>query len=61
MSCRFPILHELLGDTVVSKGAKEPTKYWFATLADDISLYRLVDYTKLRWRIERQIQAIGDR
>jgi SRSO17 transposase len=31
----------------------EPTKYWLSTLAEDISFERLVDLTKLRWRIER--------
>src|SRR5215510_11501981 len=35
------------------KGAREPTKYWFSTLSEDISLHRLVDFAKLRWRIER--------
>ena len=35
------------------KGAKEPTKYWFSTLPEDISFHRLVDFAKLRWRIER--------
>src|SRR6202165_728421 len=34
-------------------GEKEPTKYWFANLPDDISFERLVDLAKLRWRIER--------
>lgn len=31
----------------------EPTKYWLSTLPDDIAFERLVDLTKLRWRIER--------
>jgi SRSO17 transposase len=35
------------------KGEKEPTKYWLSTLPEDISLHRLVDYAKLRWRIDR--------
>jgi SRSO17 transposase len=35
------------------KGEKEPTKYWLSTLPEDISFHRLVDYAKLRWRIER--------
>jgi SRSO17 transposase len=34
------------------KGEKEPTEYWFSTLPEDINLRRLVDYAKLRWRIE---------
>ena len=40
------------------KGAKEPTKYWFSTLSEDISLHRLVDFAKLRWRIERDYQEL---
>src|SRR6202162_4521996 len=39
-------------------GEKEPTKYWFATLPDDISFERLVDLAKLRWRIERDYQEL---
>lgn len=35
------------------QGEKEPTKYWLSTLPDRISLRRLVDLAKLRWRIER--------
>jgi SRSO17 transposase len=35
------------------EGASEPIKYWFSTLAEDISLVEMVDITKLRWRIER--------
>ena len=31
----------------------EPTKYWFSTLPEVIAFDRLVDLTKLRWRIER--------
>jgi SRSO17 transposase len=31
----------------------EPTKYWFATLPEDVAFDRLVDLAKLRWRIER--------
>ncbi len=34
-------------------GEKEPTKYWFANLPDDISFEPLIDLSKLRWRIER--------
>jgi SRSO17 transposase len=36
----------------------EPTKYWFATLREDIAFDRLVDLTKLRWRIERDYQEL---
>jgi SRSO17 transposase len=48
------------------KGEKEPTKYWLSTLPEDISLRRLVDYAKLRWRIEhdylelKQEAGLGD-
>jgi SRSO17 transposase len=40
------------------EGEKEPTKYWLSTLASDISFRRLVDYAKLRWRIERDYQEL---
>ena len=36
----------------------EPTKYWFATLPEDIAFDRLVDLAKLRWRIERDYQEL---
>jgi SRSO17 transposase len=35
------------------KGEDQPTKYWLANLADEITLERLIDLAKLRWRIER--------
>jgi SRSO17 transposase len=31
----------------------EPVRYWLSTLGHDLSFERLVDLTKLRWRIER--------
>jgi SRSO17 transposase len=37
---------------------KEPTKYWFSTLPEEISFAELVDMTKLRWRIERDYQDL---
>jgi hypothetical protein len=40
------------------KGESEPTKYWLATLPDDIPFDRLVDLAKLRWRIERDYQEL---
>jgi SRSO17 transposase len=40
------------------KGEREPTKYWLATLPDDIPFDRLVDLAKLRWRIERDYQEL---
>jgi len=48
------------------KGEKEPTKYWLSTLPEDISFRCLVDYAKLRWRIEhdylelKQEVGLGD-
>ena len=48
------------------KGEAEPTKYWLSTLPEDISFHRLVDYAKLRWRIEgdylelKQEVGLGD-
>jgi SRSO17 transposase len=40
------------------KGEEAPTKYWFATLPQDIAFRSLVDITKLRWRIERDYQEL---
>ena len=37
---------------------KEPTKYWFATLPENIPFVELVDLTKLRWQIERDYQEL---
>ena len=39
-------------------GEAEPTKYWLATLDQTISLRRLVDIAKMRWRIERDYQEL---
>lgn len=36
----------------------EPTKYWLSTLPEDSAFDRLVDLTKLRWRIERDYQEL---
>jgi SRSO17 transposase len=38
--------------------AAEPTRFWLSTLAADIGFRRLVDLTKLRWRIERDYQEL---
>ena len=35
------------------EGAAEPDHYWLSTLPAEISLERMVDLAKLRWRIER--------
>jgi SRSO17 transposase len=40
------------------KCEKEPTKYWLSTLPEEIAFSRLVDLTKLRWRIERDYQDL---
>jgi len=40
------------------EGESEPTKYWLATVAPDITFKRLVDLAKLRWRIERDYQEL---
>jgi hypothetical protein len=40
------------------KGEKEPTKYWLSTLPEDISFRQLVDYAKLRWRIEHDYKEL---
>ena len=40
------------------KGEAEPTKYWLSTVPEKIAFHRLVDLTKLRWRIERDYQDL---
>ena len=40
------------------EGEAEPTKYWLATLLEDTSFEVLVDFAKLRWRIERDYQEL---
>jgi SRSO17 transposase len=40
------------------KGDKEPIKYWLSTLAEKVAFNRMVDVTKLRWRIERDYQEL---
>jgi SRSO17 transposase len=40
------------------EGEDEPTKYWLSTLRKDLAFARLVDLTKLRWRIERDYQEL---
>ena len=39
-------------------GENAPTKYWLSTLPEDISFRRLVDFAKLRWRMERDYQEL---
>jgi SRSO17 transposase len=38
-------------------GEAEPTKYWFATLPEDIAFERLVDFAKLRWRFDARLSG----
>jgi SRSO17 transposase len=40
------------------KGTSEPTKYWFSTLPETISLTSLVKITKQRWIIERDYEEL---
>ncbi|MGY4412362.1 SRSO17 transposase [Bradyrhizobium sp. LB7.1] len=40
------------------KNEAEPTKYWLSTVPEKIAFHRLVDLTKLRWRIERDYQEL---
>jgi len=39
------------------EGEKKPAKYWLSTLPKNITFRKLVDLTKLRWRIERDYQG----
>jgi SRSO17 transposase len=39
-------------------GEAEPTKYWLSTLPKEIAFKRLVDFAKMRWRIERDYQEL---
>ena len=40
------------------EGEAEPTKYWLSTLPANIGFRELVDFAKLRWRIERDYQEL---
>jgi SRSO17 transposase len=40
------------------KGEAKPTKYWLATVDPDMSLRRLVDLAKMRWRIEHDYRDL---
>jgi len=40
------------------EGEAEPTKYWLSTLPASVSFRQLVDFAKLRWRIERDYQEL---
>lgn len=41
-------------------GDKEPTRYWFSTVPDDVEIEELVRLAKIRWRIERDFQELKD-
>ncbi len=40
--------------------AEAPTKYWFSNLPQGISLRRLVQLAKLRWRVEQNYQQLKE-
>jgi SRSO17 transposase len=40
------------------EGEPAPTKYWLSTLPANIGFRKLVDFAKLRWRIERDYQEL---
>jgi SRSO17 transposase len=40
------------------EGEATPTKYWLSTLPANIGFRKLVDFAKLRWRIERDYQEL---
>src|SRR5499427_7274008 len=40
------------------KGEAKPTKYWLATVDQDMSLRELVDLAKMRWRIEHDYRDL---
>jgi hypothetical protein len=40
------------------EGEGAPTKYWLSKLPSNVSFRRLVDFAKLRWRIERDDQEL---
>jgi SRSO17 transposase len=40
------------------KGEPKPTRYWLSNLPEDVTFDRLVDFAKLRWRIERDYQEL---
>jgi SRSO17 transposase len=72
LSSRFPrvrvsVGHNRLDPNTLSQewlliewpeGEAAPTKYWLSTLPANISFRELVDFAKLRWRIERDYQEL---
>ena len=37
-----------------------PTRYWFSNLPEGVSLRRLVQLAKLRWRVEQNYQQLKE-
>jgi SRSO17 transposase len=40
------------------KDEKEPTKFWLSTLAETMTINRMIDLTMMRWRIERDYHEL---
>jgi SRSO17 transposase len=40
------------------KDEKEPTKFWLSTLAETMTIHRMIDLTMMRWRIERDYHEL---
>ena len=40
--------------------AEAPTKYWFSNLPEGVSIRRLVQLAKLRWRVEQNYQQLKE-
>jgi SRSO17 transposase len=40
------------------EGEKQPTEYWLSTLPAKTSFRKLVDFAKLRWRVERDYEEL---
>ena len=40
--------------------SETPTKYWFSNLPEGVSLRRLVQLAKLRWRVEQNYQQLKE-
>jgi SRSO17 transposase len=41
-------------------GSPEPVKYWFSNLPEDTMLRQLVEFAKIRWRIEQDYRELKD-
>ena len=40
------------------EGEKEPAKFWLSTLAETMTIHRMIDLTMMRWRIERDYHEL---